>query len=325
MPRFRTKIKLNTYPFQLSHEDNVTCIGSCFAENMGQQLIAAKFETQVNPFGILYHPMAIKEALERLLSARPFDESELVLDQGMWHSFLHHSQFSHPDKSHVLHNINQSLTREQAFLQKTNRLIITFGTARVYEWLDGNKIVANCHKIPAKAFSRRLLSVDEIIEAMSEIFTKLQANKPDIEIVLAISPVRHIRDGLVENQQSKSVLSLATAALCENFSFVHYFPSYEIVLDELRDYRFFKKDMIHPNEVAIDYIWDLFSNTFFVEDTQMLLQKIAKIRLAAEHRPFRPNSEKHQKFIKNTLSIIQKLNKQHPRLSFEKEIATFRN
>jgi hypothetical protein len=323
MSDFRLKVTLPDFPFSISHLDRVMCIGSCFAEHMFRQLDQHKFETNLNPFGILYNPMVIGEGLRRLVSGKPFQEEDLVPNNELWHSFSHHGRFSAPEKEQTLSDINRQMKEGSSFLKKTTRLILTFGTAQVYTLKETGKIVANCHKFPADYFEKRLLSVGEVVKTLTSTFSALKSINPKLEIILSVSPIRHYRDGLIENQRSKATLLLAVAEICQNLPFTHYFPSYEVVMDELRDYRFFEKDMVHPNRQAIDYIWLLFVRAFFEDNTQQLTSSIAKILQAAQHRAFHPQTKAHQGFLKHQLKKVQALEKQYAFLNFEKEITTF--
>lgn len=319
MSTFRTILNISPFPMAISHQTSILCIGSCFAEHIGQQLLDTKFPVLQNPFGILYNPMSIYNALQILLEQQTISSDILFEHQGLWHSPFHHSRFSGLNKEEVWKNIEASLQQAKAHLKKTNRLIITLGTAFVYEDKHRQKIVANCHKLPAQQFQKRRLSVSEIVATFIPLFQTLIEKKSDLEIILTVSPVRHIRDGIVENQRSKAALVLAIDEICKAMKQVHYFPSYELVLDDLRDYRFFARDMVHPNSMAIDYVWTKFGEAFFKPNTQQLIGQIEKIIKASQHRPFQPQSEAHQTFIKKQLEKIALLKQQYPFLDFSKE------
>ncbi|MFQ5447125.1 MAG: GSCFA domain-containing protein [Saprospiraceae bacterium] len=320
MPGFRTAIPPVHSEMKITHNDRVLCVGSCFAEHIGGRLNRLKFSTLVNPSGIVYNPVSLAESLETLLSGGLCDESGLFENLGLWHSFAHHGAFSHPNKKTVLENINRSLTEARAFLSKTSRLLVTPGTAHVFVFKKNGRIVANCHKVPGSQFERRRLSVEEVVAALTPVFKKLKHRLPALEIVTTVSPVRHLRDGLVENQRSKATLVLALLQICEELSFVHYFPAYEIVLDDLRDYRFYEADMAHPNKLAVDYVWQHFGQAFFDEKTGELCRQVERIVSAAEHRPFHRQSTEHQTFIQRQLAAIEALQAKNPGLAFEEEI-----
>ncbi len=323
MKNFRTLVPTPNFPFQLHHQTPIVSIGSCFAEHIGARLERLKFPICRNPFGILYNPMSIGKGLQLLLEDYSFSEKDLVQHNGIWHSFQHHSQFSGLDKAEVLANIRATSTQASKVLHSSNRLILTFGTAYVYEHLEQQEIVANCHKIPATKFQKRRLDIAEIVAAYRPLFQKLKTKNSEIEILLTVSPVRHIRDGIIENQRSKATLLLAIDALCEAFDFVHYFPAYEIVMDDLRDYRFYQADLLHPSEVAIDYVWEVFEKSLFSEETKQLNKQLTKLQQAATHRPFHVKSDGHQAFLKKQLEKIAVLSRQYTFLDFREERLVF--
>lgn len=317
---FRTILKATPSSLPIEHQSGVMCLGSCFAEHMGKRLKYYKFQTNLNPFGIIYNPISIANSLNILMnSERFYEEKDVFENLGNWHSFQHHGSFSNPDMELVLEKINNTLTESRAFLKNTEFLILTFGTANVFVDQRTEQVVANCHKVPQQHFIKKQLSVDEIIIVLHEILQQLNTAFPHLKIITTVSPVRHIRDGLVENQISKSTLILSLNEISKQYPHVAYFPSYELLLDDLRDYRFYEKDMIHPNELAIDYIWDFFAETFFNQKTKDLNLKIEKIKNASNHRPFHANSNPHQSFVKKQLEKIGVLERQYSFLDFEEE------
>ncbi|MFT4664562.1 MAG: hypothetical protein ACI9VN_000389 [Patescibacteria group bacterium] len=319
MTNFRTKLPSLLYPIKINHQRPSLCLGSCFAEHMGKRLSKYQFPTLINPFGILYNPISIADQLHRVLKQDHYEADELFEQQGLWHHFLFHSRFSGRDKSQVLSTMNDQLQQTGLFLARTNQLIITLGTARVFIEKSRQEVVANCHKLPSSRFERKLLSVEECTNALASVFEKVSISNPKINIILTVSPIRHIRDGLLENQQSKSTLLLACAALQKQYDYVHYFPAWEIMMDDLRDYRFYDSDMIHPNETAIDYIWDYFKKGLFSEESIGLLAKLDKLIQASRHRPFQVESNAHQAFLRKQLEEIEKMNQAFPFLSFDEE------
>lgn len=320
MSIFRTSIPQVAFPLAFSHTQPTLCVGSCFAENIGQKLTDHKFSTIVNPLGILYNPYSIGNALDYLIKGDFFEEKDLFSNNGLYHSFDHHGGFSMPNPSETIRNINNELHRGSIFLKSTKRLILTFGTSNVFVYKKTGQIVANCHKMPNQEFERKALSVDHILERLRPVFRQLKSAIPDLEVLLTVSPVRHIRDGHIENQRSKARLLLACEQLCKDFDFAHYFPSYEILMDDLRDYRFYAADMIHPNEVAINYIWGYFSQCFFNEETKELNSKINKIVNATKHRPFHQKSPAHQGFIAKQIQLIEQMQVANNFLDFESEL-----
>ncbi|MEM6966771.1 MAG: GSCFA domain-containing protein [Bacteroidota bacterium] len=323
---FRTILQPQPSAFRMSHQSNILCLGSCFAENIGNRLEYFKFHTSLNPFGILYNPISMAKGVAILLDEkRLFKDSDLFEHLGMWHSFQHHGSFSFPDKKIALQKMNSSLETARLFLQKTNFLILTLGTSNVFVDKKSNEVVANCHKLPQQNFYKKALSAELITKHLQMTIEDLQTHFPKIKIIITVSPVRHIRDGLVENQISKSRLLLAANDIFQQYTHVHYFPAYELLLDDLRDYRFYKKDMIHPNDLAVDYIWDFFAKTFFDQNTTALNTKIEKLQAAAAHRPIRPQSATYQKFVANQVRKMDDLEEQFPFLDFEKERTQMRS
>ena len=317
---FRTSLQPISSSLQINHQSGVLCIGSCFAEHIFERLNDFKFNTFLNPFGIIFDPISIAKSLEILLDKnRIFEEKDLFQHLNGWHSFQHHSSFSSLEEEVVLEKINKALSEARTFLNKAEYLILTFGTSNVFVSEKTGQVVANCHKVPQKYFIHKKLSTDEIILTLDDVFRKYAETFPNLKIITTVSPVRHIRDGLIENQVSKAKLLVALDNLSSLHSQFEYFPSYEIMMDDLRDYRFYKKDLIHPNEMAVDYIWDFFAKTFFPKKTMELNAKLEKLNAAKSHRPFHPESEEHLKFKKNQLLKIGELENGFPFLDLEKE------
>jgi hypothetical protein len=314
MSIFRTELPLATYPFQVQIADNFTCIGSCFAENIGIRLKNVHISTNINPFGILFNPISMAESLEILLSEKVFDHSDIFEQDGIWRSYMFHSSFNATDANLALSQMNLAIETARTALQKSRFLILTFGTANVFLEKKSGKVVANNHKQAANLFERKLLSVEDISTALSSVLETLKTKLPNIEVVVSVSPVRHIKDGLVQNQRSKARLLLAAETLSERLDFVHYFPAYELIHDDLRDYRFFEKDMIHPNEQAIDYVWDYFQKALCTDALMALNVEIGKLKMAVQHRPFQLQSVDYQNFAKATIFKIQDLSQRFPHL-----------
>jgi len=295
--QFRTEISLKKAGRQIAYPDNIALLGSCFAENIGKLLKDNKFNVDVNPFGVLYNPLSIENALRILLEKRLFSEKNLFLHNGVWNSFAHHGSFSNISLNDTLQNINNKVITSSEKLFKTDFLLITFGTAWVYE--KDNKVVANCHKLPEKEFQRRHLEVSEIVDCYTKLMADIQKINPDLRIIFTVSPIRHWKDGAHENQLSKSTLLLSINELQNRFENIDYFPAYEIVLDELRDYRFYEEDMLHPNLLSINYIWEKFSEIYFSAETQHIQKEISQIAKAEAHRPFNPQTAEYQSFLKD--------------------------
>ena len=316
---FRTVLPPLSYPFRLKHTDGVVCMGSCFAEHMAARLKNYQFEVCQNPFGILYNPISLFEGIDYLLNNQAFSAEDLFEDQEKWHSFAHHSQFSHPQQDKMLEVVNAHLQQGAGAIREAKLLILTFGTAFIFSHIAQQRIVGNCHKLPASQFEKSMLLPEAIIESGSVILNRLQAVNPDLQVLFSVSPVRHIKNGLVENQRSKASLQLAIARFCEKYDFVHYFPAYELLLDDLRDYRFYGEDLIHPNKMAVDYIWDYFAESLFAPSTLSINKILDKISAACRHRPFHPQTSAHQHFLCQQLEQIDKTAAKYPFLTFEKE------
>lgn len=319
---FRTKADISICKYRLQHSDKLLVMGSCFADHIGERLKQMKFRTIVNPYGVLYNPLSIAEGLTRLIEYRPFTEGEMhEFPDGGWNTWLHHSRYSHPDKHTALTSINESIEQSSKLLAEANVLIITFGTAWVYHLNDTNRIVGNCHKIPERNFSRQRLHVQEIIDTYSTLMHYIEKINPRLRILFTVSPIRHLKDGLHGNQLSKSTLLLAIDELCRMYpEKCYYFPAYEIVMDELRDYRFYAEDMAHPSQQAIEYVWLCFVEHCIDTEAQCFMQQWEKVIRALEHRPFRPASEQYQSFILQNLKKIAELKALYPYLDVQEEI-----
>lgn len=282
----------------------------------------AKFPVDNNPFGIVYNPLSVKLVLNRLMENRSYNKQELFHFEGIWSSFDHHSRFSEIDAAVCLAKINDRVDLSSQFLSKTAFLFITFGTSYVYSRKANGTVVANCHKLPAAEFVRKRLTVEEIVSEYRILLEQLFKANPNLNIIFTVSPVRHWKDGAHENQLSKAILLLAIDQIVKDFPQTAYFPSYEIVMDDLRDYRFYEEDMLHPNKVAINYIWNRFKEVFMDADTLNLMKEVEKVILACSHRPFNPQSEQYQAFAKQMLNKIKLLQDQYP-ISFVQEEAHF--
>ena len=294
--------------------------GSCFVENIGEKLQKSKFQTLINPFGILYNPASIHASLVRILEKKLFSENELFEHEGVWKSFSHHSRFAELSPQAFLNNTNKKLEETCEFLQTTDFLIITFGTSWIYRLKESGEVVSNCHKLPGSYFIREKLSPEAIVATYTEVIRNLLQIRPEISIIFTVSPIRHWKDGAHENQLSKATLLLAIEQLQLLFpDNIIYFPAYEIVLDELRDYRFYAEDMIHPNETAISYIWERFSGCFFSKETEKQLFEIEKLNSATQHRPFNSQSKAFQEFIRKNLKLLEDMEKKYTELDFRKE------
>lgn len=320
---FFTKTAITPYPHRLRHSDKLVVIGSCFAEHIGERLERMKFRTVTNPYGVLYNPLSIAEGLSWMIAHRTFTEEELQWHpDGGWNTWQHHSRYSHPDKLTALTAINQSLKAASHQLAEADALIITFGTAWVYRLKDTGSIVGNCHKEADRLFVRERLQVQEIVETYSALLRHIHDINPHLSVFFTVSPVRHLKDGLHGNQLSKATLLLAIDELCRTHpGQCHYFPAYEIIMDELRDYRFYAEDMAHPSAQAVNYVWQRFVEHCIAPEAQQFMKQWEKIVRAIEHRPFQPESTQHKQFALQTRQRIEELKEQYPYIEVDEEIA----
>lgn len=317
---FSTKVVITPSDVPISHKDKIMAFGSCFSENIGTLLVENKFNINSNPFGILYNPKSISQALERIIEGQAFTDDEIFEYNGLYQSFWHHGSFSLPDKHTCLKRINDSLQTAIQDIRQANILIITFGTAYVFQFKESNMIVGNCHKMPASCFERYRLDVYTIVNDWNTLIKSLKEINPQLHIIFTVSPIRHLKDGAHDNQLSKGTLLLAIDELIKANKDASYFPSYEIVLDELRDYRFYNEDMVHPTPVAIKYIWERFSEAYFNDETTQIMKEWAKINNALNHRPINGDSEEHKHFLRQTLLKLKAFKEKYPYICCENEI-----
>ena len=322
MTSFRTELIGKPSPFLLSYSDKLLTIGSCFADQIGSRLSNAKFTCTVNPSGTVYNPLSIHRILLWSLGKASFSEKHVVQHQGIWSHLDFHSRWNSLDQETLLKELEKLNSAMNLNLTEASTLMITYGTAWSYRYLETGQLIANCHKLPQQKFLKMLLSVQEITQSFDELLAALLHMNPTLKIILTISPVRHLKDTLELNQVSKATLRLACHELTERYQQVYYFPAYEFMMDDLRDYRFYEKDMIHPNEIAIDYLWEKFSHTFFSTETRQYLKQYQEIKSALIHRPYHPEGEAHQKFLNSLLSKAVTLS-QH--LPLDEEIQTIQS
>ena len=307
MNEFRTILSPAKASFSISHSDRCLTIGSCFADNLGALLQKNKFSVSINPFGTSYNPISIHKVLTYALSNQMPEPDTFGELNETYFNYDFHSSFSSLQKPLLEKNIAGSLSQCHEFLKSAKVLMITYGTSWVYERTDTGEIVSNCHKVPAKHFTKKLLTQKKILESFEDFYKQLQSFNPNIRVILTLSPVRHLKDSLELNAVSKSILRLSCHTLSEMFSKVEYFPAYEIVLDDLRDYRFYDRDMLHPSPEAVDYIWKIFCERYFAKDTRDFIRKWKDIMNAIEHRPYQPESSGHQNFLKELVGQLEGL------------------
>ncbi len=323
MNTYRTHIYLKPSEEKISYESPVMLLGSCFTENIGRKMEELKMPVDINPFGNIYNPLSIKNSIDILLQKKIFSEQDLFLSNELWSSFYHHSNFSDIVLENCLATINKRIEASHIFLKKAEYLILTFGTSWVYQHKKTGNIVSNCHKLLPSEFERKKLDVDEIVDVYKDIIKNLISFKPNLKIIFTLSPIRHWKDGAVDNMHSKATLLVAIHKLCEQFSTAHYFPAYEIMMDDLRDYRFYEEDMLHPSSLAIKYIWDKFSEVFFEKNTVLLQKEIDEIVRAMRHRPVNPELNSHKIFRQAMLQKISEMEKKHPFLNLQQEKSFF--
>jgi lysophospholipase L1-like esterase len=299
----------------INYDSNIFLLGSCFSENIGNKLNHFKFQSIQNPFGILFHPKAIETLITNAVNQKVYSNEDVFLQNEVWHSFDVHSSLSSENDKSLLKKINSAISVTNKKLKEASHIIITLGTSWVYRFIETDTIVANCHKIPQKKFLKELLTVDEITKILSTILVLLKSINKNIHITFTVSPIRHLKDGFVENTQSKSNLISAIHTILVDTN-VSYFPSYEIMMDELRDYRFYAEDMIHPNKTAINYIWEKFVDTRFSEESLPTMKEIEAIQKGILHRPFHEKSEQHQHFLEKIVKRKNKIKSQFPFIKF---------
>ena len=314
---FQTQIPLKKQRNnQIDYQSQLLLIGSCFSENIGNKLSYYQFQANSNPLGILFHPKAIENLITVAVSKKTYTDKDVFFYNERWHSFETHSSLSNTDKNELINHLNSIANTTYNTIKEATHIIITLGTSWVYTHIDSKKTVANCHKVPQKEFSKHLLSVDTISENLKTITRLIRSINKNGSIIFTVSPVRHTKDGFIENTRSKSHLISAIHNSIKNTPNHFYFPSYEIMMDELRDYRFYKEDMIHPNKTAVTYIWEKFISTWFNEESLKTMQKVEEIQKGLAHKPFNPDSEAHKKFIKNIAQKKETLLQAFPFLNF---------
>ena len=310
---FRTQVPISSQEPKITYSSKVLLLGSCFVENIGKKLEYFKFPNLLNPFGIFFHPAAIHKFLKRIKSGYIFTEADIFLHNGIWHSYEAHSDLNAVEKEEILQKLNTAVEDTAVFIRSATHVIITPGTAWGYRLKESGEMVANCHKVPQKNFSK------EIIEGKNALFEAvaiLRQLNSEVQIIFTVSPVRHLKEGFVENQLSKANLITAVQEIVQELENCTCFPSYEIMMDELRDYRFYAEDMVHPNKVAVDYIWQKFQEAWIASEASAVMKHVDTIQKGLLHRPFNEASEAHQKFRRDLQQKMEKLEKQVPQIKF---------
>ena len=326
MINYCTHVEIPKSAFDISYTDRLMFLGSCFAEQIGMMMKEHGWNAYINPYGVLYNPLSVIAGCKRLLQPAPFGESDLFEYNGMYHSFMHHGKFSGQLAVNVLKEMNNALSVASDSLRAISYLFITLGTAYVYRLKSDGRVVANCHKLPADRFNRALLTIDRIVDEWSALLNNLYAVNPSVKVIFTVSPVRHWKDGAHGNQLSKSILLLAEQELVDKYAGrIFYFPAYELMMDELRDYRFYADDLLHPSKVAVDYLWERFCDCSMDADTKNDLKEMESILRDIAHRPFHPATGLHKKFLLQIFNKIIRLQSKNPYICIsneEREIAS---
>lgn len=312
--KFQTIVEIPAPPVLTGYTKKLMFMGSCFTENIGNKLAGLKFDIRINPFGILYNPLSIANGIQFILNGKPFEHKDLISFNGVWYSFYHHGKFSSIQKDQLLTDINHEVMTASEYLKNTDYLFITFGTSWVFRHKEKNIVVSNCHKIPAADFERFRLSVDEIAETYDTLISELLKVNPSLKIVFTVSPVRHWKDGAVDNQRSKATLILSIEKIINRFgqNICQYFPAWEIVMDELRDYRFYSEDMIHLSDAAINHIREIFMETYLDRKSLETAAKVEKIIKAVSHRPMNKTTREFEQFLVASLRQTTELENEFP-------------
>lgn len=313
---FSTQIPISKSNHPIDYDSRVVSFGSCFAENIASKFDYYKFQTTTNPFGIIFNPVSIEKIIERVVQKNYFTEEDVFFHNDLWHCFEIHSELSQPNKEVFLNTLNLLIDSTLLKIKEATHIIITYGTSWIYQSTASQSVVANCHKVPQKAFQKELLTIEIIKKSIQNTIALIQSINPEVQFIFTISPVRHLKDGFVENQLSKSHLISALHSSIFHLPSSNYFPSYEIMMDELRDYRFYSQDMLHPNQLAIDYIWERFVQSHISEDAYSLMEEISGIQKSLLHKPFNPDSEGHQTFVKQLQQKINQVQNKYPFIAF---------
>lgn len=320
---FRTNFEIQEIDHKIDYHSKIFFAGSCFSENISDKLQTLKFRVLSNPFGIIYNPVSLAEELQFIMSGRIFSEEDIFCEEGVYRSFYMHSRISHQQKAEMLAMMHAAVERGRKFLQTATHIILTPGTTSVYVLKSSGKVVANNHKQPAHIFDKKQLSFAEVKQVTEDLVKALSVFNPELKIVFTVSPVRHFRDGAVQNMRSKATLLSAIHEVKQNCPEIYYFPAYEIMMDDLRDYRFYAEDMLHPNTTAVTYIFEKFKQAYIHPNSYTLMQEIQDVKSAMQHKPFFPESEQHALFKKNYLLKVHRLQKKYTEINFEEELSFF--
>jgi len=333
--QFQLPIQIKSPEKRISYSDKILLTGSCFTEHIGNSLSELKFSVLQNPNGILFDPRSVCSSLISYTENKKYNKEHLFLLNEVWNSWEHHSRFSNMNADECLKNINESQQQAYSFLKEADWLIVTLGSSFSYRLTsEFSKVspfggdsegtgVANCHRAPASWFNKYLLPIDETISLLDDAYHRLKQFNPKLKIIFTISPVRHIRDGVIENNRSKARLIEAVHHMINKFPGLYYFPAYELIIDVLRDYRFYDIDMVHPNYPATEFVMEKFNESFIDEQSLQLMEEIKKIVIARKHKPFQPETNGHKTFLKTYLEKTKELQKKFSFLDLDEEINYF--
>jgi hypothetical protein len=327
--KFHFEFDIKKLPGSIHHRHQLLMIGSCFTENIGVKLRDHKFTVLENPHGILFNPVSVAEALTDCIEKKEYTTNDLFQLNEAWHSWKHHSRFSHPDAGESVRMINESIREAHHYLKQADYLFITLGSSWIYTFTEKainakpGGVAANNHKAPADWFCRKLMTSEEVRELLDKLLLRLFILNPKLKIIFTISPVRHLREGVVENNRSKAVLITAVHQLVDTSDSLYYFPAYELVIDDLRDYRFYAEDLVHPNYHATQYVWEKLVDACMNEETKKLMTEIASLNLAFHHKPFNPASSAHRQFLKSCYDKAALLQQQFPYIDLAAEMKYF--
>lgn len=319
MPELFTKVDIPQTDVHIDYKSKLYITGSCFAENIGSRFERLKFPVCVNPFGVQYNPLAISKSIHQLLNKESFDKDDLRFENELWFSFSYYTHFSDTAQQNCLEKINASFSKAKQFIRSADIIIITLGTSWTYIHKEDGQVVSNCHKLPASYFNRVFTSTDQSFEELKTAIGLIREFNPESKFIFTISPIRHWKDGAIENQRSKAALLLAIANLEKEIKEVYYFPAYEIMMDELRDYRFYASDMLHPSEQATEYIWERFIQTYLTDESLKVLSEIQRLMSSIDHRPLHTSTHAYKKFVSALITAIVVIKKKYPSLDFNKE------
>lgn len=323
--KWQTMVDVDPLAGKHDYHTHFFLLGSCFTENTGRLLIERKFDTFSNPLGIQFNPVSMARVMERLLREEDFCENELFYHQGLYRAYDAHSALSREGVADTLMQLNGALAKGREALADTDVLVLTPGTAIVHREKRSNRVVANNHKLPSETFDRTILSVEEVVQSLRSTIDLAREMQPDLQVILTLSPVRHSRNGMPANSRSKAILLEGIWQCKASTSNVMYFPSYEIMIDELRDYRFYNRDMIHPSQAAIEHIWERFSHWLFDDETLLLIGEVEHVLRACKHRILHPGSDDARMFRENLVKRLETMMAKHPYLDFRKELAILKN